>query len=136
MALMTWTESMSVGVKVLDEDHKKLVGLVNELHDGILQGRRQAALGHVLDELVKYTAVHFKREEEYFSRTGYPAAKEHKKEHDALVKTAVDLQSRYKQGATSMLSLESMSFLKNWLNTHIMGEDKKYGPHLNARGVR
>ena len=136
MPLMTWTESMSVGVKVLDEDHKKLVGLVNELHDGILAGKRQEALGHVLDELVRYTGVHFGREEQYFSTTGYAAAAEHKKEHDQLIKQAQDLQARYKGGATSMLSLETMGFLKGWLAHHIQEIDKKYGPHLNSKGIR
>jgi hemerythrin len=136
MALMTWTEEMSVGVKVLDDDHKKLVSMVNELHAGILGGRRQEALGGVLDQLVSYTKVHFAREEEMFARTGYANAVEHKKEHDELIKKALELQARYKGGATSMLSLETMSFLKNWLSHHILGIDKKYGPHLNAKGVR
>jgi len=38
---MTWTDSMSVGVKMLDDDHKKLIDMVNELHDGILEGHRR-----------------------------------------------------------------------------------------------
>jgi hemerythrin len=136
MSLMTWNESMSVGVKVLDDDHKKLVGMVNELHDGILSGQRQVALGHVLDQLVSYTKIHFHREEGLFEKTGYALAAEHKKEHDELVKTAVDLQKRYKGGATSMLSLETMTFLKNWLGHHIQDVDKKYKTHLNAKGIR
>jgi hemerythrin len=136
MAVMTWNDTMSVGVKVLDDDHKKLIGLLNELHDGILGGRRAEALGKVLDELVKYTKVHFSREEEFFSRSGYPAATEHKKEHDELIKKALDLQTRYKGGTTSMLSLETMSFLKGWLSHHIQSVDKSYGLHLNSKGIR
>lgn len=136
MPLMTWTDSMSVSVKVLDEDHKKLVAMVNELHDGILQGRRQEALGRVLDQLVQYTKIHFAREEEYFAKTRYAAAAEHKKEHDELIKKATELQVRYKSGTTSMLSLETMSFLKGWLSHHIQGVDKLYGPHLNTNGIR
>jgi len=52
MALFVWQDSYSVGVKVLDEDHKKLIGIVNELHDGILAGKSREALGPVLDRLV------------------------------------------------------------------------------------
>jgi hemerythrin len=135
MSLMTWAQSMSVGVKVLDDDHKKLVAMVNELHDGILEGRRAEALGHVLDQLVSYTRVHFNREEALFARTKYAGAVEHKKEHDDLIVKALELQKRYKEGASSMLSLETMSFLKNWLAHHIGGSDKSYGPHLNANGI-
>jgi hemerythrin len=135
MPLMTWTDSMSVGVKVLDDDHKKLVGMVNELHDGILEGHRAEALGHVLDQLVSYTRIHFSREEAFFDRTKYAGAVEHKKEHDDLIAKALELQKRYKEGASSMLSLETMSFLKSWLAHHIQGSDKSYTKHLNSNGI-
>jgi hemerythrin len=133
---MTWAENMSVGVKVLDDDHKKLVAMVNELHDGILEGRRAEALGHVLDQLVSYTKIHFNREEAFFARTKYEGAAAHKKEHDDLIAKAQELQKRYKEGASSMLSLETMSFLKSWLAHHIQGSDKGYTKHLNASGIR
>lgn len=135
MPLMTWTEAMSVGVKALDDDHKKIVAMVNELHDGIMEGHRAQALEHVLDQLVKYTKSHFAREEELFQKTQYARAAEHKKEHDALLLRATELQSRLKEGGSSMLSLETMSFLKNWLSHHIQGDDKNYGPHLNSKGI-
>lgn len=135
MSLMSWTDSMSVGVKVLDEDHKKLVGMVNELHDGILGGRRAEALAKVLDELVAYTKTHFNREEALFAKTGYPKAAEHKQHHDELLKKAGDLQARYKEGQTSMLSLETMSFLKSWLAHHIGGDDQGYAPHFKSHGI-
>jgi len=132
---MTWAQIMSVGVKVLDDDHKKLVGMVNELHDGILEGDRAEALGRVLDQLVSYTRIHFSREEALFAKTKYAGAVEHKKEHDELIAKALELQTRYKAGASSMLSLETMSFLKSWLTHHIQGSDKSYGPHLNSNGI-
>jgi hemerythrin len=135
MPLMTWTESMSVGVKIIDEDHKKLVGMVNQLHDGIMNGHRAEALGKVLDQLVSYTKIHFDREEAMFAKTRYPAAAAHKTEHDKLIKTALDLQARYKGGASSMLSLETMTFLKAWLAHHIQGADKSYSTHLNTHGI-
>jgi hemerythrin len=135
MALMTWNESMSVGVQVLDEDHKKLIALLNELHEGILGGHSDEALGHVLDELFHYTRTHFLREEQYFQRTDYPGSSLHKKEHAKLMTTAGDLQKRFKTGSTTILSLETMNFLKGWVSHHILESDKAYGPHLNANGI-
>ena len=135
MALFEWNDSFSVKVKLLDDDHKRLIALVNELHDGILAGHSKEALGPVLDKLVHYTKSHFAHEEEYFDRTHYPQAAEHRKEHHDLLQKAADLQQRYKGGATSMLSLETMSFLKNWLTHHISGSDKAYSSHLNANGI-
>jgi hemerythrin len=135
MPLMKWTDKLSVGVAALDEDHKKLVGMLNELFDGMQAGRGKEQVGKTLDGLVSYTKVHFAREEKFFAQTGYAASVEHKKEHDDLTKQVIDVQQKYKAGATTTLSLEVMNFLKNWLINHIQGSDQKYGPHLNAKGI-
>jgi hemerythrin len=135
MALMTWTEKMSVGVKQLDDDHKRLVGMVNELYDGITAGKGKEALGPILDESIDYTKVHFGHEEAFFARTGYPGAAAHKHEHDELTRQVLDVQAKYKTGAKLTLTLEVMNFLKEWLVHHIQGSDQKYGPHLNAKGI-
>jgi hemerythrin len=136
MPLMTWNDKLSVGVKVLDDDHKKLIGIINELNEGLSLGQGKEVLGKVLDELVSYTKVHFAREEEYFAKTGYAAAADHKKEHDALARQVIEIQAKYKSGAVTTLSLEVMRFLKRWLTNHIQGSDQEYGPHLNAKGIR
>lgn len=46
------------------------------------------------------------------------------------------MQSKYKSGVTSTLSLEVLNFLKNWLIKHIQGTDEKYVPFLTSKGVR
>jgi hemerythrin len=133
---MQWNEKMSVGVSMFDTEHKKLIDLVNELHDGIQAGKAPDSLAKVLAGLITYTATHFKHEEEFFAKTGYPASADHKKEHDDLTKQVLDIQAKVAAGATGMLSLEVLAFLKKWLINHIQGSDKKYGPHLNAKGIR
>lgn len=135
MPLMNWNDKLSVGVTVIDNDHKKLVGMVNELYDGVQSGHGKDSVGKILDGLVAYTKVHFDREEQFFSQTSYPAAPAHKQEHADLTKQVLAVQQQYKSGATNTLSLEVLNFLKNWLVTHIQGSDKRYGPHLNANGI-
>ena len=125
---------MSVGVKASDDDHKKLIDIVNRLYDGMKSGLGKDVVGKVLDDLISYTKFHFAREEEFFVRTGYPAV-EHKEQHKLLVRQAEDLQSRYKSGENSV-SLETLDFLKDWLTIHIQGSDKKYSDHVNAAGIR
>jgi len=136
MPLMSWNPRMSVGVAVLDADHQKLVGMVNELYDGVQSGHGKESLGTILDRLIDYTKVHFAREEKFFAQTNYPDSVAHKKQHDDLCRQVLDVRQKYKTGATSTLSLEVMNFLKNWLINHIQGEDKKYGPHLNGKGIQ
>ena len=136
MPLLTWTEKLSVGVVTLDDDHKRLVALVNELFNSMQAGHGREVVGRILDGLVQYTKMHFAREESFFARTGYPAAATHKQEHDALTRQVMEVQQKYAAGATAALSLEVLQFLKNWLVRHIQGTDQKYRPHLNANGIR
>ncbi len=135
MPLMTWNERLSVGVKLLDDDHKKLVGMVNQLYDAIQGGKGKESMGPILDGLIDYTKVHFAHEEHLFVQTGYPASSAHKKEHDDLTRQVLDVQQKYKAGVNGTLSLEVMNFLKNWLVNHIQGSDQKYGPYLNSKGI-
>lgn len=135
MPLMEWSEKLSVGVTQIDAQHKQLVAMVNTLYDGVQAGHGKDVLGKVLDGLIGYTAEHFAFEEQLFARTNYAAAAAHKKEHDDLKKQVLDVQAKYKSGATGTLSLEVMNFLKNWLVKHIQGSDKRYAPHLHANGI-
>jgi hemerythrin len=135
MPLMTWNDKLSVGVTVIDQEHKKLVGMINELYDAVQSGHGKAALGKILDGLVDYTKTHFAHEEKFFADTGYPDSAAHKKQHDDLTKQVLDVQAKYKSGATGTLSVEVLNFLKNWLINHIQGSDKKYAPHLRAKGI-
>jgi hemerythrin len=135
MPLMTWTDKLSVGVAALDDDHKKLVTMLNELYDAMQAGHGRDSLGRILDGLVQYTKMHFAREEKFFAQTGYLAAGPHKQEHEALTRQVLDVQKKYAAGAVTTLSLDVMHFLKNWLVNHIQGSDQKYRPHLNEHGI-
>ena len=136
MPLINWTDKLSVGIVSVDEQHKKLVNLLNELYEGILEGHPKEVLDYVLGELLKYTKRHFSYEETLFAKTGYADSAAHKKEHDDLIKQVLEAQAKYKAGVTGTHSLEVMKFLKQWLTNHIQGTDKKYGPHMIAKGIR
>ena len=93
-----------------------------------------AVIANTLSELLDYTVYHFSTEEALFKTHGYPEAIKHKKEHDALTTQALDLKARYSKGDL-FLSNETMTFLKDWLNNHIIGSDKRYSAFLNGKGV-
>ena len=133
MPLMAWNPKLSVSVPQFDEEHKKLVGMVNELHDGVQSGHGKEALGKILNNLINYTKTHFANEERFMRETNYPDIQAHLAEHQALAKQVLEVQAKYNAGATAVLSMEVMNFLKNWLVKHIQGTDAKYGAHYNAR---
>lgn len=135
MALIQWDNSLSVNIVEIDRQHQKLVGMINELDDAMRQGKGKDALGKIVNGLVAYAGTHFKTEENYFDRFGYPDTNNHKKEHSAFTAKV----SKFKDGFTKGefgLSIEVMNFMSDWLRGHIKGADKKYAPFFIANGLK
>ncbi|MBU4394917.1 MAG: bacteriohemerythrin, partial [Proteobacteria bacterium] len=133
--LMPWSSNLSVNIKLIDDQHKKLVGIINELHKAMKLKKSNNAMGAILDRLADYTVTHFATEEKLFAKYGYPEEKAHVELHRKLVAQVVDIQQKFKSG-DAMISMELMSFLKDWLVKHIQGTDKKYSTFLRGHGVK
>jgi hemerythrin len=135
MPLIVWNETMSVGVKDLDEQHKKLVDILNELHESIAAEQSKEVLGKIIEKLIEYTRVHLGYEERILFQAEYPELSEHGRQHDEMIATALAAQAKVRWGASPGLSLEILEFLQNWLINHIQGSDKLYTAHLHAHGI-
>lgn len=135
MALLTWGDQFKVNIAEIDNQHRKLFDMVNEMHDAMKAGKASEVTGKILVGLVDYTKMHFAVEEKYMSQYNYPEYSKHKAEHDALTKKATDLLAQHKEGKP-VLSFDLMDFLKKWLTDHILITDKKYGPFLNSKGIK
>ncbi len=135
MPLFNWSEKFLTNVKELDEQHKKLVSLINNLHDAMTKGKGKEIMGKILNELADYTDYHFKTEEKLLEKHAYPDYAKQKSAHDSFTKKVLDLKDRYHKGQTT-ISVEVMNLLSDWLKDHILRLDKAYGPFLNEKGVK
>lgn len=134
MALIDWTEELAVGIASIDEQHQRLVGIINALHLAMLERREQQVLGETFAELVDYTKTHFAFEERLFAEHGYPAEESHLGQHRALAQRVIELKEDFDSGNTAV-TLEVMRFLREWLTGHILDSDKEYVSFLRDRGV-
>ncbi len=134
MPLLEWSEKYSVNIRAIDDQHKKWIQILNELHDAMKSGRGKDIVGKVLDELVDYTRVHFSSEEKLMEANGYPLFEGHKRLHEDMVRELELLKTKHNEGKT-VLTLDVMQLLKNWLSEHIIGTDKNYAAYLNSKGV-
>ena len=134
MAFIDWTKKNEVGVKEVDDQHKKLFDMLNALHQATANGDEQSVLMGILDELIEYTVYHFQTEEDLFEEFDYPDYLEHKTVHDDLTRQAVELQQKFREGSAT-ISFEVLDFLNSWLVDHTIGMDKEMGPFLNGKGV-
>lgn len=134
MPLITWSDALSVNVREFDEQHKKLIAIVNELHSAMGSGKGKDVMGGILDRLLDYTKSHFSNEEYQMQRHGYAGYVAHKARHDALTRQVAEFAVKFKEGK-AVVTVEVMNFLKDWLATHIQETDRQYGPFLNGKGV-
>ena len=134
MSLFNWSDSYSVKVAELDNQHKELINILNELYDAMSARKGNEVLGSVITKLSNYTRLHFATEEKYMEKYSYPGYAEQKKEHDLFLVKVQEFQKGFQAGEL-MLSMEVSTFLKNWLINHISGVDKKYGPFFNEKGL-
>ena len=135
MALLKWDDSFSVKVAEIDQQHLKLVSMINELHDAMKQGKGRDVLGGIVSGLISYTATHFNTEEKYFDRFGYPEADSHKKEHIAFVQKVSEFNDGFEKGKLA-LTIEVVNFLVDWLQKHIKGTDMRYSQFFNEKGLK
>ncbi|MFN4132358.1 MAG: bacteriohemerythrin [Caldimicrobium sp.] len=116
-------KKLATGVKEADEQHKKLVNLVNDLYNAMKQGKGREVIDKTLDELVKYAGYHFNTEETLMTKYGYPELANHKREHENFKAKIKEFMDKKAKGEAT-LSIEVMNFFKEWLVKHIMGTDK------------
>jgi len=133
--LFQWTKDLSVNIVEIDNQHKKLIELINLLHDSMKAGKGKDILGKILTDLADYTVYHFGTEEKMFQKYKYPASSLHKKEHDDLTKQVMDIKAKLDAGK-SVITMEIMTLLKDWLSNHILQTDKRYSAFFNSNGVR
>jgi hemerythrin-like metal-binding protein len=132
MAFMDWQAAYSVGVLSIDEQHRALLDIINRLHGVMSRGGAADELKGVLGELVAYTLYHFSHEEQMMDRCGYPGLAEHKRIHSALLGQVEAFQKEL-VGGRATVSLQLMTFLKDWLSKHILETDMRYRSHMTSR---
>lgn len=132
MALLEWSEKMSVGVEALDTDHKKLLALVNDLHAIVRKKGDPRVISRIIRDLVAYADYHFQAEEQLLRLCRYPDFEQHKQSHDNLRKQVEDLEARYGENP-ERAGIKIFDFLSDWLMRHILGDDMKYKPLLTEK---
>ncbi len=135
MSYIEWNDTYSVKINEIDEQHKKLISLINELHNAMSKGKSKEILESILSGLVDYTVEHFSTEEKYMDKFNYPDSLMHKKEHQTFVRQVQEYQEKLKD-KNFLLSIQVMNFLKDWLLNHILGLDKKYSDLFIENGLK
>jgi methyl-accepting chemotaxis protein len=129
---LKWGEAWLTGNAEIDRDHEVLVGTINELSAAMMQARGPDVIGSVLDKLADYAGRHFAREERIWEDGGLPSIDTHRHSHQALLAEVGKLTEEFRRGRVEM-SVELLSFLRQWLVNHVFKSDKAAVAALAAR---
>ena len=124
-----WTPKLDLHVPAIDSQHRRLCGYINDLYRAMKNNRTGEELQAIVKKLRDYTASHFSDEEKIFAPSQYPGTEEHKAIHRKFVAKLDEFEAQLKDG-TATVSMDLLSFLKDWLINHIAGTDPTYLPYI------
>lgn len=134
MKLIEWQDSYSVGINIIDEQHKKLFAWINDLYTAIDAKKDEEALDNILGHLLDYVKFHFSTEEKYFEEFDYFNKAEHKDEHREYTEKINNFIEE-RRNNKSFLSFEVLDFLEDWIISHVLVSDKKYVKCFHDHGL-
>ena len=119
--IVEWSDKLETGIPEIDEQHKELIVTLNRL--GRLKYGKEDFL-EVLEELIEYTNIHFKTEENYMIKDNYPGYDKHKSYHNLLINKLSDyIKEFYETEDIEDLGTRLYDFVGNWMVNHYSGED-------------
>jgi len=132
-----WKKEYSVNIQELDEQHKLLIQMINDLHGLIVRKSNPGAVCEVLERLIHYTRTHFDDEETLMRNSDFPGYEAHKARHDQFIGEVEALERRAKisQGSEQLVGMEMLFKLKDWLVDHIVVMDMDYSRHMQSRST-
>lgn len=126
---LIWREQLSVGNDVIDNDHKYLIDLINQV-ETCLNNEKRIELVDLLNRLTQYSMTHFASEEKIASCAGYTQVTDLHKSHEVLLKELDQVKHEMLENMTKTSIEHFTTFLRNWLINHVIKEDLLMKPAL------
>jgi hemerythrin len=126
IAKMIWSDSYSVGVPELDQQHKVLFEIINCVADfgASSSAARSESFHNILNSLFAYVHKHFAEEQAYLRKIQYPEYEDHVAQHESFLNDLDSLSNRAMD--ENLDSIELYRFLSDWLSEHVLELDQQY----------
>ena len=128
---VSWDDKYLLGIPLIDNQHKELIRLTNELHQACLNRNQEveAVFKGAMSRMVEYVHFHFGAEQELLQKIGYPDYHNHKKQHDSLIRDILLAVKDYSEGK-KFVPNHFVRTLKDWIFSHIAVYDKIYASYI------
>ena len=132
MTEIQWKPKYELGIPLIDEQHKRIFFLLNQLHVAVAERQPRAAIEVIFAGLIRQTTEHFHTEETFMAQMEFPDLEAHRAQHAKLTDGLFGLDARFREGEASMAMLVT-TFLGSWLKHHIHEGDRAYADFLARR---
>lgn len=130
---VNWTEDLSVGVGLIDDQHKIWFEKADQLFEAGKKGQAKEFVGQMLDFLDDYTRKHFSDEEKYMLSIHYPEYDRQRSLHTAFIDQLNKLKNEFREsGGNLLVILNANQMVIEWLTKHISNEDKRIGTYVKS----
>src|SRR5680860_388270 len=138
MNLIPWEDKYSIGIVEIDDQHKKMLSIINRLHNLLEEKKNDSPneIEAIIQEMVDYAIYHFQTEEKYFKLFSYEKSEEHIGIHNQYKAKIEDWHKRYSETKDGAIFFEISTYLHDWWTWHINNSDRDYAPLLIENGVK
>ena len=129
--IVVWDEKYATGITLIDDQHKELVNLTNQLYQACLGENEElgAAFKEALGRMVEYVKFHFSVEQQLMERVKFPDSAEHAVQHGVMVKSILDAAKEFSEGK-KFVPNQFVRTLRDWVFSHIALYDKAYAVYI------
>jgi hemerythrin-like metal-binding protein len=129
--IFPWNDHFETGLTLVDQQHRKLLALLNHLATNIAFNADIHSLNTIFDELTDYTLYHFQTEEAIWHQylPNEPLEHNHQIIHEQFIATALRFKAEQYNKPVMKLAREALEYLAKWLASHILESDK-YMAHI------
>lgn len=135
MAILEWKDDYSVGITVIDAEHRTLVAMINKAHESVDTTTTPEAVEELIADMKGYAERHFATEEAYMTAHDYPGTSSHVGEHKYFLKQVEEAETKFEDDRLVPGTVKVLAFLADWLVKHILQTDKLLGDYLKMQGV-
>lgn len=133
--MFQWDDRYSVGIQSIDNQHREIFVVLEKLVEAMKKGHASDVTNQIVVDLERYAVNHFQKEEYFFQRFNFPGSAMHINEHQNFIKKITALKSDLKSGKIT-LTFDLLSFLKEWIDHHILVVDKQYSECFRQNGLQ
>lgn len=130
VSFFAWSDSMRVGIPLIDEDHEIIIRLNIRLQESLERCDDARVLTGICRRLIVFNEFHFRREERIMEACAYPHLERHRDDHEQFLAGFQTFMARYAVHPDRIVLREVLSYVREWVQQHVLVEDAVMGRHV------